>query len=337
MTVGGAIAADVHGKNHHKHGSFGAHVEELTLVTADGRPRRLTPADPLFWASVGGMGLTGVIVRARIRLTPVETSTVLVDTRRCPDLDSVFAAMADDDEYDYSVAWIDSLARGAHLGRSVLTRGRFATLAELPPHRRAEPLDFSGDTHATAPPGVPSGLLNRCTVAAFNEVWYRKAPRHREGEAQSVTGFFHPLDGVADWNRIYGPGGLLQYQVLVPLAASETIREVAEAFSSHGLASFLSVLKKMGPGTPGHLSFPRPGWTLAMDVPAGDPAVGRLLDRLDESVVATGGRSYFAKDARMRPETAHAMYPRLDEWNQIRRGVDPEGMFVSDLARRLRL
>ncbi len=337
VTVGGAIAADVHGKNHHTHGSFGAHVEEVTLVTADGQARRLSPSDPLFWATVGGMGLTGVIVSARVRMTRVETSTLLVDTDRCPDLDSVLAAMADDDKYDYSVAWIDSLAKGAHLGRSVLTRGRFATLNDLPAKRRSDPLAFSASTLVTAPPGVPSGLLNQWTVAAFNEVWYRKAPRHREGEQQTVNTFFHPLDGVADWNRIYGRRGLLQYQVLVPLEASDTIREVAEAFSSHGLASFLSVLKKMGPGNPGHLSFPRPGWTLAMDVPAGDPEVGRLLDRLDESVIGVGGRSYFAKDARMRPETAHAMYPRLAEWNQIRQSVDPDGMFISDLARRLQL
>ena len=336
-TVGGAIAADVHGKNHHTHGSFGDHVEALTLVTADGQPHRLTPTDPLFWATVGGMGLTGVIVRASVRLTPVETSTVLVETWRCPDLDSVMAAMADDDKYEYSVAWIDSLAKGAHLGRSVLTRGRFATRAELPARQRPEPLAFSARTLVTAPPGVPSGLLNQVTVAAFNEVWYRKAPRHREDEPQSVNTFFHPLDGVAEWNRIYGRRGLLQYQVLVPLEASETIREIAEAFSSHGLASFLSVLKRMGPGNPGMLSFPGPGWTLAIDVPAGDPEVGQLLDRLDESVVAVGGRSYFAKDARMRPATAHAMYPRLAEWNAIRQDVDPDGLFISDLARRLQL
>ena len=262
---------------------------------------------------------------------------MLVDTWRCPDLDSVLAEMADDDRYDYSVAWIDSLARGASLGRSVLTRGRFATLDELPARKREHPLAFSAPTLVTAPPFVPGGLLNRWSVSAFNEVWYRKAPKRREGEPQSVGTFFHPLDGVAEWNRIYGPQGLLQYQVLVPLDSSDTIREVAEAFSSHGLSSFLSVLKKMGPGNPGHLSFPRPGWTLALDVPAGDPEVGRLLDRLDESVLAAGGRSYFAKDARMRPETAHAMYPRLAEWNAIRGEVDPDGVFMSDLARRLQL
>ncbi len=337
VTVGGAIASDVHGKNHHTHGSFGHHVQALTLLTADGSVRRLGPDDPLFWATVGGMGLTGVILRAAIKMTRVETSTVLVDTWRCPDLDSVLAEMADDDRYDYSVAWIDSLARGASLGRSVLTRGRFATVDELPAGRRDQPLAFSSRTLVTAPPIVPGGLLNRWSVAAFNEVWYRKAPKRRQGEPQSVGTFFHPLDGVAEWNRIYGPRGLLQYQVLVPLDASDIIREVAETFSSNGLSSFLSVLKKMGPGNPGHLSFPRPGWTLALDVPAGDPAVGRLLDRLDESVIAAGGRSYFAKDARMRPETAHAMYPRLAEWNGVRGDVDPDGVFMSDLARRLQL
>ena len=337
VTVGGAIASDVHGKNHHKDGSFGAHVEELTLVTADGQVRSLERSAPLFWATVGGMGLTGVILRARVRMKRVETSTVLVDTRRCSGLDAVLAEMADDDLYDYSVAWIDALARGASLGRSVLTRGRFATVDELPARRRARPYSFNGKTWLTAPPVVPRGLLNRWSVGAFNQVWYRRAPQHRQNEPQSLGAFFHPLDGVVGWNRIYGSRGLLQYQVLVPLEAPDTIREVVEAFSNNGLGSFLSVLKRMGPGNPGHLSFPRRGWTLTLDVPAGDREVGRLLDRLDDSVVAAGGRSYFAKDSRMRPEAAHAMYPRLEEWNQIRGRFDPDGVFISDLARRLRL
>lgn len=336
VTVGGAIAADVHGKNHHRDGSFGNHVEEITLVTGDGQVRRVGTADPLFWATVGGMGLTGVILRARLRMTQVGTSTVLVDTTRCADLDAVLAAMADDDRCAYSVAWLDCLASGAALGRSVLTRGRFAEPGELGPGR-GDALGFSAGTRLRIPAVVPGGLLNRSTVGAFNELWFRRAPKHREGEPQSVSAFFHPLDGVAGWNRIYGPPGFLQYQVLVPLEASEVIREVVETFSSHGLASFLTVLKRMGPGNPGFLSFPRPGWTITLDIPAGAPEVGRLLDGLDERVLAVGGRSYFAKDSRMTPRTAHAMYPRLGEWNGVRSKFDPRGVFVSDLSRRVLL
>lgn len=337
VTIGGAIAADVHGKNHHRDGSFGNHVQQITLVTGDGQVRLVTAGEPLFWATVGGMGLTGVILRARVRMKRVATSTVLVDTTRCTDLDVVLAAMEDDDRYDYSVAWLDCLARGRALGRSVLTRGRFAAGDELDTRRRRDPLGFSARTVIGAPPFVPGGLLNQRTVGAFNEMWFRKAPLRRQGEPQSVGAFFHPLDGVADWNRIYGSRGFLQYQVLVPLDASDTLREVVETFSNHGLASFLTVLKRMGPGNPGYLSFPHPGWTLTLDVPAGDPQVGRLLDRLDARVLAVGGRSYFAKDSRMTARSAHAMYPRLAEWNQVRARFDPEGVFMSDLSRRVQL
>ncbi|MDQ2850582.1 MAG: FAD-binding oxidoreductase [Allobranchiibius sp.] len=337
VTVGGAIAADVHGKNHHVDGSFGDHVQEITLITGDGQTHRLTSVDPLFWATVGGMGLTGVIVRARVRMKHVSTSTVLVDTLRCPDLGAVLAAMQDDDRYPYSVAWLDCLARGRSLGRSVLTRGRFATVDELSARAARNPLAVPAHTRVVAPPIFPGGLLNRATVGAFNELWFRIAPAQRADQPQSVGAFFHPLDGVADWNRIYGGTGFLQYQVLVPLEAAETIREVVETFSGHGLASFLTVLKRMGPGNKGYLSFPKPGWTITMDIPAGDPQVGALLDRLDERVLAVGGRSYFAKDSRMTPHSAHAMYPRLEEWNQLRSQFDPRGVFMSDLSRRVDL
>lgn len=337
VTVGGAIAADVHGKNHHVDGSFGNHVVEIVLVTGDGEVRCVRPGEPLFWATVGGMGLTGIILRARVRMKKVSTSSMLVDTLRCADLDTVLAAMKDDDRYEYSVAWLDCLARGRSLGRSVLTRGRFATSDDVDSRRGKDPLSFTAGRRLSTPPVFPSGLLNRRTVGLFNEAWFRKAPLHREHETQSVGAFFHPLDGVAQWNRIYGARGFLQYQVLVPLDASETIRDVVETFSGHGLASFLTVLKRMGPGNEGHVSFPRPGWTITLDIPAGDPVVGALLDALDEKVLAVGGRSYLAKDSRMTPQSAHAMYPRLGEWNQVRRSFDPERVFVSDLSRRLQL
>lgn len=337
VTVGGAIAADVHGKNHHVDGSFGDHVQEITMITGDGQIRRLTGEDPLFWATVGGMGLTGVIVRARVRMKRVTTSTVLVDTMRCADLGAVLAAMQDDDRYAYSVAWLDCLARGRWLGRSVLTRGRFATVDELSARGRRDPLAVPSETRLAAPPIFPGGLLNRRTVGTFNEFWFRRAPLQRTSQPQSVGAFFHPLDGVANWNRVYGTTGLLQYQVLVPLDAAETIREVVETFSGNGLASFLTVLKRMGPGNAGYLSFPQPGWTITLDIPAGDPLVGALLDRLDERVLAVGGRSYFAKDSRMTPHSAHAMYPRLGEWNQLRSRFDPQGVFMSDLSRRVAL
>ena len=338
VTVGGAIAADIHGKNHHVDGSFGSHVVAMDLLCADGTIRQLTPASELFWATVGGMGLTGLVLRATLRMKKVESAHCLVDTERCTDLDDLLGRMAEGDHrYTYSVAWIDCLARGSSLGRSVLTRGWSATLEQLPHRLRDHPLDFRPRQLAVAPPVFPSGLLNRATVAAFNETWYRKAPRERRDEIQGIGAFFHPLDAVAHWNRIYGPRGFLQYQFVVPFGAEGTLRRCLEMLSEAGQASFLAVLKRFGPQGPGHLSFPTPGWTLALDVPIGAGILGGLLDRLDEEVLAAGGREYLAKDSRLPASAIARMYPRLDEWRDIKRAADPDGVFTSDLARRLGL
>jgi len=338
VTVGGAVAADIHGKNHHVDGSFGNHVVSMDLLCADGSIRTLTPESELFWATVGGMGLTGLVLRATLRMKKVESAYCLVDTERCANLDDLLARMAEgDDRYTYSVAWIDCLARGSSLGRSVLTRGWPATLEQLPAKLRDHALDFGPKQVAVAPPVFPSGLLNRATVAAFNEVWFRKAPHERRGEVQSIAAFFHPLDGVGHWNRIYGPKGFLQYQFVVPFGAEDTLRRCIQMLSDTGQASFLAVLKRFGPAGAGHLSFPTPGWTLALDIPLGSPVLGDLLDRLDEEVLAAGGREYLAKDSRLPASSIARMYPRLEQWRDIRASTDPHGVFTSDLSRGLGL
>ena len=338
VTVGGAVAADIHGKNHHVDGSFGRHVVSMDLLCADGTIRRLTPESELFWATVGGMGLTGLVLRATLKMKKVQSAYCLVDTERCANLDDLLARMTEGDHrYTYSVAWIDCLARGSSLGRSVLTRGWSATLDQLPPTLRDHPLDFRPRQLAVAPPIFPSGLLNRATVAAFNEAWYRKAPRERRGEIQSIAAFFHPLDAVAQWNRIYGPKGFLQYQFVVPFGAEDTLRRCIQMLGDAGQASFLAILKRFGPPSAGHLSFPTPGWTLALDIPIGAAILGGLLDRLDAEVIAAGGRQYLAKDSRLAASEIVHMYPRLDEWRGVRRAADPDGVFTSDLARRLGL
>ncbi|MGI8755609.1 MAG: FAD-binding protein [Acidimicrobiales bacterium] len=341
VTVGGAIASDIHGKNHHKVGSWCNAVEAITIVTPAGGCQRITPTTngDLFWATAGGLGLTGFILDATIRLQPIETSLLSVDTNRTPDLDTTLDLMErGDHRYDYSVAWIDVMARGAAMGRSILDRGQFALLDRLDDRQRRNPLSFKSTTLAATPPMLPPHLVNPLTVKAFNEAWYRKAPRRRRDHLQTITGFFHPLDLVEGWNRVYGRKGLLQWQCVVPLEAVEDLRWVIGQVSSAGCPSFLAVLKRMGPANPGPLSFPMAGWTLALDLPVvGEAQLSALLDRLDERVVAAGGRLYLAKDSRMQPELLPEMYPDLARWRAVRHEVDPDSCLVSDLARRLNL
>lgn len=340
VTVGGAIGADIHGKNHHVSGSFSRHVLSLDLLTADGRVRTVAPGTPLFDATAGGMGLTGVVLTATLRLQPVETSLMSVDTERADDLDDLMARLsADDHRYRYSVAWIDLLARGAATGRAVLTRGDHAPLDALPGGTRArrEPLAFRTSRLPAAPSFVPEGLLNRTTVGLFNALWYRRAPRARTGQLQRIPTFFHPLDGVPHWNRVYGRSGFVQYQFVVGHGREDVLRRIVRRISERRCPSFLAVLKRFGEADPGWLSFPVPGWTLALDVPASLPGLGALLDGLDEEVAAADGRVYLAKDSRLRPELLAAMYPRLDDFRALRAELDPRGVFTSDLARRLRL
>ncbi len=313
----------------------------MTLLLADGSVRELTEAidADLWWATIGGMGLTGVIVDATIRLIPIETSRCRVLTERVPNLDALLDAMATGDHlHRYSVAWVDMVATGAHLGRAVLTRGDHATYDELvAEHPRAgdDPLEFRPVGLASVPAGVPN-VLNKLAVRAFNELWYRKAPRSRVG-IETITGFFHPLDMVGHWNRLYGRAGFLQYQFVIPFEEVDTLRSIVTTVASSGQASFLAVLKRMGPSSGGMISFPTPGWTLTLDLPAGGAGLAELLTGLDRAVLDAGGRHYLAKDATTTPEVIRAGYPRLDEWLAVRRRVDPDGIWMSDQARRLDL
>ncbi len=339
VTVGGAIAADVHGKNHHRDGSFSNHVESFTLATPRFTQDVTPTSDPeLFWGTAGAMGLTGVVTEATLRLLPIETAMIRVDTERCDDLDDVMGRMLEGDHrYRHSVAWVDMFARGRRMGRAVLTRGDHARLEDLPAGDRARALDFAPGTLLGAPPWVPTWLLNRATVLAFDELYFRRAPRRRTGEIVGLTPFFHPLDAITGWNRLYGRPGFFQYQFVVPDEATAAVRAVVERVSAERCA-FLAVLKRFGPGNPGPLSFPRPGWTLAMDMPARADRPG-FLDGLDRIVLDAGGRLYLAKDNRVPRDTFRAMMGRadLEAFARLRDRVDPERVLQSDLSRRLGL
>jgi decaprenylphospho-beta-D-ribofuranose 2-oxidase len=337
VTVGGAIAADVHGKDHHTDGGcFCQHVLSFDLLTADGTVHTVTPeATPqLFWATAGGMGLTGVVLRATLRLRRVHTAYLWVRVERVPDLATMLERLtAGGDGARYAVAWMN-LSRGPAVP-GLVSRGRHAELGDLGTARRSA-LDYRVRRAPSLPPIFGPGLVHRWTVAPFDALWERRAPRQPTERLQAVAPFFHPLDAVANWNRAYGRWGFVQYQFVVPFGAEAALQHVVEAVRASRQPTFMPVLKALGPADPGLLSFPMPGWTLALDLRATDN-VSSLLDQLDELVCRAGGRIYLAKDVRARPGVLAAMYARLGEFQALRRKLDPERVFVSDLARRLNL
>ena len=342
VTVGGAVASDIHGKNHHFEGSFGNHVRRLSLMLADGTVKDIGPDRDagLFWATVGGMGLTGAILDVTFGLIPIETSRCIVNTVRCNNLEELLAEMSQgDDGYRYSVSWVDLLATGRHFGRSALWRGNHAKLSDLDARDSADPLAYEPRHLATVPSFVvpPPGYVNRFTSAVFNELWFRKEPRRKEGQIRNIPGYFHPLDAIGAWNRLYGRQGFIQYQFVVPFGAEDVFRRIIEIIVASKLASPLIVLKCFGESNPAPLSFPMPGWTLTVDLPAGAEGLPALCHRLDEMVLGAGGRHYLAKDAHTNPESIRRGYPRLAEWQAMQRSVDPGRTWQSDQARRLEL
>lgn len=339
VTVGGAVAADVHGKNHVTEASFARHVVELTLAAPAG-VRRLTPADhsEAFWATAGGLGLTGVVLDATLRTVAVETSAVRVAHRRAAGLDELMAAMeAEEGAHRYAVAWLDALATGAAAGRGVLSCADHAAVADLSPARRASPLGLRPARTLRLPSWSTGGRMPASAVAALNRLRYRRGPAVESTTLESLDRFLFPLDAIEGWNRLYGRAGFVQYQFVVPFPAGDVVRTALDRLRDAGCPPFLAVLKRLGVADPGPLSFPMPGWTLAVDFPAARPGLAAVLDDLDESVAGAGGRVYLAKDARLRPELLGAMYPDLDRWRSARDRLDPEGVLTSDLGRRLGL
>jgi len=330
MTLGGMVAADVHGASHHVDGCFGAHVTGLRMRVADGRILDCGPDEEseLFWATVGGMGLTGHILEVEFRMKTIPSPWLWVETQRMPDIDAFMEGLkAAAREWPQTKGWIDCLKSGRSLGRGVLMRGRWAQPGEAParpPAQRPRP---------TVPFELPFTLVNPMTVRAFNSLYYHLPRRARALE--HPDSFFYPLDVVENWNRLYGPRGFTQYQCVLPAAAGTgAARRFLELLTRRGGASMLCVIKDCGPEGRGLLSFPKAGISIALDIPVTDDTQG-LVDALNEAVIAEGGRVYLAKDAFTRAEHFRAMEPRLAAWTAVRRRWDPEGRIRSAQSVRL--
>jgi decaprenylphospho-beta-D-ribofuranose 2-oxidase len=340
VSLGGCAAADIHGKNHHRDGAFGAHVTEIEMVLADRSRQRCSPVkDPsLFWATVGGMGLTGIITEIVFQLIPVESAYVVVQLHQASNLDASFEVLADKTWDDhYTVAWIDCLATDEKMGRSVLLRGHHAKLDDLPERLRRQPFPKPRRQH-TLSFDFPSWMLSALSVKAFNEFYYLLHGWRKQPFIADYDSFFFPLDRLHNWNRMYGKRGFIQYQCVLPSAvALGGMRTLLATLAEAGRASFLSVLKRFGPAGSGFLSFPMEGYTLTLDLPAGDAELFPFLEKLDEIVLKCNGRIYLAKDARLPAATFRSMYQGLDAWQKIKSRVDPQNRFDSDLARRLGL
>lgn len=340
VTVGGAIACDIHGKNHHSAGSFGNHVRGMDLLMADGTVRTITPDEhdaELFWATVGGNGLTGIVLRATIAMTPTETAYFIADGVATRDLDETVAVHLDgsEDKYTYSSAWFDLISPPPKLGRASVSRGSLAKLDQLPKKLAKNPLKFDAPQLLTVPDIFPISAMNKLSFMAIGEVYYRLGGNY-SGKIQNLSQFYHMLDLVSGWNNAYGPTGFAQHQFLVPPDAMDEFKAIIRWIQTTGNYSALNVFKLFGPGNRAPLSFPMVGWNVAMDFP-NRPGVNEFLNELDRRVLEFGGRVYTAKDSRVSADTFHAMYPRIDEWIAVRRKADPERVFASDMARRLEL
>jgi len=324
VTVGGAIANDVHGKNHHVAGCFGRHVASLELLRSDGSRTTCSPEEntELFAATIGGLGLTGLITRARIRLLRIDNPFMDVEQIRFDALTELEPLMAASDrDFDYTVTWVDTAARGKRLGRGILMRGNHAGPEHNDRKRRIP-------SNKKLPVTLPEWVLNPLTLRAFNWGYYHKQLRRTHRAIVDHVPYFYPLDAVADWNLAYGERGFMQHQCIV--GEISTIATILELVQHHGQCSFLTVLKRFGElGSPGMLSFPRPGLTLTMDFPVNRRTL-TMLDEIDRVVAEAGGALYPAKDARMSPESFQRSFP---DWRDFSPYIDPA--FSSSFWRRV--
>ncbi len=332
VTLGGMVAADVHGKNHHRVGTFGAHVRRLKMSLAGGEVvwcSRQQKSD-LFFATLGGMGLTGHILEVEVGLESIPSPWIWAESERIPSLDRFLIALKEAaEEWPFTVGWIDCLKRGRHMGRGILMRGRWAEKDEAPVDSPPAKRRF------TVPVEAPSWVLNRLSARAFNAVYYGKHVRRQiRGIAHPET-FFHPLDFVVGWNKIYGSRGFVQYACVIPYGDDpRPVRQFLDLLTGLKVTSFLSVLKDFGAEGDGLLSFPRPGMSICLDIPA-RPGTADTVATLDDFLISCGGRIYLAKDSCTTAERFRVMEPRLEAWQAVRRKWDPQQRLASAQSVRL--
>lgn len=338
VSLGGAIAADVHGKNHHRDGAFGSFVDWIEVMGKDGAVTRCSRTEnaEMFGWTLGGMGLTGIVVRAAIRLKRVESGWIRQTTIPARNLDEALAAFEETIGATYSMAWIDCVATGDKMGRSIVLTGEHAGRSGLPPKLRAQPFATPAYGGRRVPFNLPGFVLNPATVRLFNEAYYWRGTRQPTTGLVGWGPFFYPLDTLRDWNRIYGRKGFMQFQCVVPLDShAEGLRALLDAVSRAGAGSFLTVLKRMGPQV-SRLSFPMEGYTLALDFPMNARSLA-LMPELDRITADHGGRFYLAKDSRMSAETLHQTDPRWTGFAQMRKDSGLAGHFASAQSERLAL
>jgi decaprenylphospho-beta-D-ribofuranose 2-oxidase len=336
VTLGGAIASDIHGKSHHKVGSFSCHLVEMKILDSKGNISVIQPCgetSDLFWATVGGMGLTGLIVEATINLMKIETAFVSVSEKRVKSLDELIQTlMKFNVEHHYTVAWVD--LSGDFRGRGIVSAADHILLKDLPQNLEPTKLKSVRQTERSLP--IPFGfcLINNFTIRVFNFLWLHK-PLGRA--VQQIQKYMHPLDGFSNWNILYGKRGFVQYQFVIPIDKHSVLKLILAKLQAEKCASFLTVLKTLGQPSKGLIGFPMEGWTLAIDLPLGNRNLNRILSELDDLVLRASGRLYLTKDSRMRPEHLDFMYPEIQRWKSIKSEFDSENYWQSDQGRRLKL
>ncbi len=337
ITVGGAIASDVHGKNHHVDGAFSNHVLEMDVLLANGETITCSPTqnNDLFEATCGGMGLTGIITKVIFDLKKIETAYIKQKQIKAENLEEVLQLFETYSHYTYSVAWIDCLKKGKNFGRSILILGEHAMKKDLPVKQKNNPLHLPPKKQITFPFSLPSWVLNSFTVKAFNFLYYEKNFKKEINNIVSYEPFFYPLDAILHWNRGYGKKGFVQYQFVLPLDAKQGLIDILQRISDKGLGSFLAVLKVFGKQE-SLISFPKEGYTLALDFPVRKNLFS-FLDELDQIVLQYGGRLYMSKDARMNPEILEAGYPHLNKFKELIKKYNQDFKFRSIQSDRLLL